>query len=114
MKVSSFNTHQRLLHGIIRPAEGEEDNIIHKHAMGASHEQESKDGTGFTTIIFFMWTTAKNTINVKLTFHVEVAVEIGRPVSIEQSHPAVMNLFISVHQAIVLIIAVGILEHHTQ
>lgn len=46
------------------------------------------------------------------TLHVEVAVEIWRPISIKQGHPAISDFFIGVHHAIVFIVTVRILQHH--
>lgn len=48
-----------------------------------------------------------------LTLHVEVAMEIWWPISIEQSHSAVCDFLISVHHPIMLIITVCILEQYT-
>lgn len=44
-----------------------------------------------------------------LTLHVEVAVEIRRPVAVEQSHSATGHFFIRVHQSVMFIVTVSIL-----
>lgn len=96
MKVSSFNTHQRLLHGIIRPAEGAESKVtvtkIRSKQSKASGRDEGK----------------KNLIR---TLHVEVAMEIWWSVAIKQGHSAISHFFISVHHAIMFIVTVCILQH---
>lgn len=96
MKVSSFNTHQRLRHGIISPAEEEEEKVQRYNFFKRNATMKILRKLRFDL--------------KKHTLHVEVAMEIWRSISIKQHDSAIGHLLISVHHSVMLIITVCILE----
>lgn len=97
MKVSSFNTHQRLLHGIIRPAgtgAGSSDVMKKRFRLRVEDMTER-------------WKELKK--KETPTLHIEVTVEIGWSVAVEQSHSATGHFFIRIHHPVMFVVTVSIL-----